>query len=1167
MVRFDKRFFSSWFRRGSRCRTATAWLVLAASFQTLLPVPAMASVSWFSKVRGPEGSQAPLSALRKETSPQTVFDVAVSLYNDPSGDEDPDNDTGSEQQTAYEQIVRSWADGVCEESNGAHKLGRVRIFRNGSFPAADVIWNRSEHPRATPSGFGSAGGNIIFGDEFPGGQGDGNPPLDMLADPEASGYTLAHEWGHYVYGLYDEYRGQDDGLGKPVYWPRSSDNPSSPSIMNNQWRAAASHGGDLDWLNHSTSNNYQADTGQGRAYGASGWDVLVRSPKDDPRNGERKNLASRRQYTALSAVAPTAADNWVRRETIGSGSDCRSELEIVWMEDEDLEIQLVIDRSGSMAGDPIANAKVAAQTLVDVVPDGRTALGVVTFSGSASQEVAITPIPAPGAATKQTIKQEIGNISAFGTTALFDAADLALDGLEGYRAAHHTSASRVVFLLSDGQDNSSSTTQESVTASYLAADVPLITFGYGDFAPDGVLRQLADDTGGQFFSSPTTFSQIQQAFLAAISSVASTVTLSSFSAAAPPGASTAVASFAVDGTLESLSLLVNYGGAANALSLSLQSPSGPVSGAAFACQAAAGTNSCVAQIGSAALAAGGPGTWNLVAMSSAASPVEVSGSVVATPAPGRTYEILAASASGTTVTYPEPIVVTAAVSQGAFITGVEVTATVTGPDGTVRELALRDDGQGADGLAGDGIYSLLLSYDADGTYGIDLRASNAAGNGRFAREGYLPSPDVNGQEPPPLPEVPVAENFERLARLQVTVEGVEASGGDDHPDAPPGTALPADNGDLPGRIDAPGDPDYFSIQTTPGQPLAVRVTDAALGLDPVLTLFRPDGTVLRIGDLRSASSRNGYVFFVVPAGEIPPSGVVDARVQDAAAGASGGTYRISAGAPLASDQGGGTGACVAGPETLCLSGSRFAVRAEWEDFDGNRGTGKAVPLGNGSGYFWFFDPENVEIGMHLTDGRTVNGKFWVSYAALSNVMYTLRVTDTETGNTATYVNPSGQFASVRDDEALPGIRSLAASHRHHVYEPEDAARKGRWVDSKRTRTKACAPAPGAACLNGGRFQVEVTWKDAQGSSHTAEAVSLTDDTGAFRFADPDGLDLILKVLDGRGVNGRYWVFFGALSDVEYTIKVTNTDNGRTRRYVNPRGELASVGDTRGFRGN
>jgi hypothetical protein len=219
-------------------------LALSMTLISLFPLQLGAANSWFSKARTPQGPAEPLGARRKSASSQTVFDVTISLYNKPSGDDNPNVDTGSEEQTKYEKILRAWADGVCEESNGSHRLGKVRIFRQGTFPMADVIWNAREWPRSSPSGFGASGEHITFGDVFPDGRGTGSD-LNMLDDTEASGYTLAHEWGHYVYGLYDEYRGQDDSTGQPIYSPRSSDHPVQLSIMSNQWLAAASRGGEL----------------------------------------------------------------------------------------------------------------------------------------------------------------------------------------------------------------------------------------------------------------------------------------------------------------------------------------------------------------------------------------------------------------------------------------------------------------------------------------------------------------------------------------------------------------------------------------------------------------------------------------------------------------------------------------------------------------------------------------------------------------------------------------------------------------------------------------------------------------------------------------------------------------------------------------------------------
>ena len=57
---------------------------------------------------------------------------------------------------------------------------------------------------------------------------------------------------------------------------------------------------------------------------------------------------------------------------------------------------------------------------------------------------------------------------------------------------------------------------------------------------------------------------------------------------------------------------------------------------------------------------------------------------------------------------------------------------------------------------------------------------------------------------------------------------------------------------------------------------------------------------------------------------------------------------------------------------------------------------------------------------------------------------------------------------------------------------------------------------------------------------------------------------MLKVVDGRAFNGHYWVFSGALSDVAYTITVTDTVTGVSKTYVNPSGSLKSFSDVTAF---
>jgi hypothetical protein len=75
---------------------------------------------------------------------------------------------------------------------------------------------------------------------------------------------------------------------------------------------------------------------------------------------------------------------------------------------------------------------------------------------------------------------------------------------------------------------------------------------------------------------------------------------------------------------------------------------------------------------------------------------------------------------------------------------------------------------------------------------------------------------------------------------------------------------------------------------------------------------------------------------------------------------------------------------------------------------------------------------------------------------------------------------------------------------------------------------------------------------------------MTTDTGYFWFFNSANVELVVKVLDGTSVNGHYWVFFGALSNLHYTITVTDTQTGAFKQYDNPQSNLASVADTSAF---
>lgn len=112
----------------------------------------------------------------------------------------------------------------------------------------------------------------------------------------------------------------------------------------------------------------------------------------------------------------------------------------------------------------------------------------------------------------------------------------------------------------------------------------------------------------------------------------------------------------------------------------------------------------------------------------------------------------------------------------------------------------------------------------------------------------------------------------------------------------------------------------------------------------------------------------------------------------------------------------------------------------------------------------------------------------------------------------------------------------------------------------------CAPGATTLCLNQSRFRLDVLWKNFTGQTGLGNAVPQTDDTGAFYWIDPANIELIIKVLDGRADNGHFWVFYGALSSLEFTLVVTDTQTGECKEYFNTLGTFASVGDTLAFDG-
>ncbi len=89
------------------------------------------------------------------------------------------------------------------------------------------------------------------------------------------------------------------------------------------------------------------------------------------------------------------------------------------------------------------------------------------------------------------------------------------------------------------------------------------------------------------------------------------------------------------------------------------------------------------------------------------------------------------------------------------------------------------------------------------------------------------------------------------------------------------------------------------------------------------------------------------------------------------------------------------------------------------------------------------------------------------------------------------------------------------------------------------------------CLNGDRFALTMSFSLQTGSSGEAKAVELTNDTGYFYYTNPSNVEVVIKVLDACSINERFWVFAGGLTNQNVSIKVRDSQAGKSRIYTNP----------------
>ncbi len=300
------------------------------------------------------------------------------------------------------------------------------------------------------------------------------------------------------------------------------------------------------------------------------------------------------------------------------------------------------------------------------------------------------------------------------------------------------------------------------------------------------------------------------------------------------------------------------------------------------------------------------------------------------------------------------------------------------------------------------------------------------------------------------------------------------------------------------------------------------------------------------------------------------------------------TFRLRAGRADYSEEvsvttGAFEGACREGSEYLCLRDGRFEVWAHWSkpDSAGEYGSSTAVPVdvSDESGLFWFFEPENIELVVKVLDGRALNDRYWVFFGALSDVEYWITVRDVETGERQTYHNPPRDVCGQKDLDAFgdPSVASTGwavggegpGGPGIDLVPMSAVALDVRGIGRSSDGGGRCETAGDRLCLLGDRFSVEVGFVDPNAGTGLEESAQVTPSltmgkTGFFWFFNPSNIELAVKMLDGRALNGHFWLLYGGLSDVEYEVTATDTITGGVSTYRNEPGSICGQIDIEAF---
>ena len=588
---------------------------------------------------------------------------------------------------AFQNASQIFADAT----DGQQRFGTVTVVNNSGASDSAEYWVNPGAGRAyaTYGQYGVRGQHVMlfFDSNFQGAN----------AGPNGDAYTIAHEHAHHVFGVADEYSGPG-GAGDCA--PPGDTAALNFCLMDNYFTRGGNAGGataagyTLNEFCVAGNHDPDMDTFQESINHQSCWATIAAHP---------------RRSAAAPAGLPVGGTPAAQNVTFENGT-------------AGLRVILVLDRSGSMTAEQrIDFARQGASQFVDLLRDGDS-VGVVSFSDNVSVNFPVTTIN--GAGTQTAAKTAINSINADGATNIGGGLQAALNQLT---AQADNCCNNVIVLLSDG-DHNTGTPPANVIPGLQNEGVTVLSVGLGagiSASGQATLQNVATQTGGKYYRVSNA------ADLVALFTQLSAETTGSGLLTRAPEAITSgqvrERSVLIESGVESADFAVTIANPADAITLTLRTPSGAVITSADAgvnpnVEFLSGPNSRIFRI-----RAPEAGTWKMV--------------ITAGPIVNGNLQVLAfakhdgvqfnTSVLKDTLAFPEPITIVATPRFGGeSVLGAQVSGAATRPDGSKVALTLFDDGQPAhgDAVAADGTYAARFNqYSGNGTYTFNLTAVITSG--------------------------------------------------------------------------------------------------------------------------------------------------------------------------------------------------------------------------------------------------------------------------------------------------------------------------------------------------------------------------------------------------------------------------------------------------------